>query len=367
MVWAFLSLLPVFSWAYQLGDTDVSLRAGASLAYDDNITFARDNRKSDSSTDLSLGLDAKYEGKTRSLGLSANLNHQFFQTYSNFDHTSENASLTYNQEFSKYSRMSLQESFSHTQEPRSFADEFGRTSGRYSYITNRLGLDYTHELSRQLSLIARFSNDLYDPSRSDLSRSSQNRASLEADYALSSRTITYAGYSLIRRDFSPGSDALFNILFAGLREYFTTQLFLDAGAGFNFIRSFNGRNYNRPFLQLALTDDFNATDRASLTLTKNYTANAYTQDLFNYWQVSCAFLKQVFPRLSLNADIFYGQGTYSAIDIKDKLSGSSLGLGYELWHNTKATLQYSFSQAKSNDSGRDYKRNYVSAGLTMNF
>jgi hypothetical protein len=360
-------LAPALAFAFQAGDTQVNLRAGASEAYDDNITFAGTNPKSDSSTNLNLGLDAKYEGKTRSLDLSANLIHQFFQTYTGFDNTSENASLAYRQEFSKYQRMTLTESFTHSQEPTSLEDEFGRTGGRYSYYRNNLNFDYTREISQQFTMIYRLANEIYDPNRSDLSNSYQYLLGAEADYAFNSQTIVYAVYDFSQRIFDPGTDATFNVLGAGLRQYFTSQFYADLRASVDFIDSFNGRNYTKPAYQLSLTDEFDKDSKLTFSILKEYNANAYTEDLFNYWQSSISLNRQLTERLGAGINAFYGEGKYTSQGVDDKLKGVNIGLDYELLRDVKLNINYSYSKTSSNFSSRDYTRNYFSAGVKAIF
>ncbi len=360
-------LIPSLGWAYQIGDLEVTLRTSLSEAYDDNITFASTNQKNDLITGLNLGLDAKYEGKNRSLALSTDVSHQIFDTYTNFNNTSENISLTYQQEFSKYARLSLKDSFTHSQEPRTFEDEFGRTTGRYSYYRNNVSLEYTRDVTKQLSLIGRFANEIYDPSRSDLSRSILFKLGVEADYAFNSQTIVYAVYEFSRRSFELGRDAVFNIVGAGVRKYFTSQLYADLRTGMNFINSFNNRDYSKPFYQLSLTDELDNNSRLTFSLIKEYTVNAYTEDLFNSWQSSVSFSRQLLQRLSANLSAFYGEGEYTNQGIKDKLRGVGINLAYDLLHNVKLNSGYSYSKTTSNFSSRDYTRNYVSAGLRVDF
>ncbi len=360
-------LAPGVCFAYRVGDVDLELKASASEAYDDNITFVNTEEKKDSSTNLNLGLDGNYVGKTRSLYFSVNLNHQIFDTYSNYDNTSENLSLAYLQEFSKYSRISLKDSFTHSEEPRSFEDEFGRTSGRYSTNRNKFNAEFTRDYSQKFRLIWRYSYEIYDPSRSDLSSSYQNKLGAEADYAFNSQTIGYVTYDFSQRNFDPGSEATFNILGAGLRQYFTSQFYADARFGLDLINSYDERNYAKPFFFLSLSDEFDPTSKLTVSLVKEYTANAYTQDLFNYWQISASLTKQVFQRLRLGLNVFTGEGKYNSLGIEDKLKGLSLGLDYDLLHNLTAKLQYSYSQTESNFESREYTRNFISLGLRYAF
>ncbi len=362
-----LYLAPSLGWAYQIGEADIELRAGVIEAYDDNITFAGSNKKSGSNTSLNLGLDGKYEGKNRGLSFSADINHKFFNSYSNFDNTSENVSITFQQELSVYQRVSLRESFTHSEEPKSFEDEFGRNTGRYSYYVNNVSCDYAADISKQLSLIFHYANEIYDPNRADLSQSFQNSLGAQAEYAINSQSTGYITYDFTRRDFNPGTKVTFNTLGGGWRQYFTSQFYADSRAGIDFINSFSGRNYAKPFYQFSLGDQFDEQSRLTFSLSKEYTVNAYTEDIFNQWRSSIAFSKQILARLSSSLSVFYGEGEYTNQGIKDEFSGSSIGLNYELWHNTRFNAGYSYSKTDSNLDGRGYTRNYISAGLMMGF
>jgi len=360
-------LLPAAGFAYHTDVADFKLSASVIESFDDNITLARDNTRSDSSTNLNLGLEGTMEGKTRQLSLSASLTYQMFQTYSEFDNNSERLNARFAEEFSKHDRLAVFERLTHAEDPQSFEDEFGRTSGRYSYITNTAGFEYVHEFSAQTSVIGRYTNDIYDPGRSDLAASYGNRVSLESDYLVSSRLLSYAAYDFFRREFDPGSAAVFHILSAGCRYYFTSQLYLNCRSGVSFIDSYNGRDYTKPLVNLSLVNELDRKTVSSVSYVKDYTANSSTQDLFAYWQTAASLSRQVFERLGVGANIFYGEGTYRTFDIIDEFTGASISMTYELRHNVRLLVQYSYSQAESNDPGRDYERNLVSAGLRTEF
>jgi len=73
--------LPALSFAYRTDVADFKLSASVVETYDDNITLARDNVKSDTSTSLNLGLEAHKEGKNRYVSLAAAFAYQLFQSY----------------------------------------------------------------------------------------------------------------------------------------------------------------------------------------------------------------------------------------------------------------------------------------------
>jgi len=78
-----------------------------SESYSNNITYASDNenRVEDFRTMLNLGLDFKYEGKTRSLGFSGRANRELFADSSNERNPSESVMLSFNNDFSEYDRI----------------------------------------------------------------------------------------------------------------------------------------------------------------------------------------------------------------------------------------------------------------------
>lgn len=361
------ALIPASCFAYQVGAFDVKVLGSVSETYDDNIAYTQTNEKDDFVTNAKVGLSAIYEGKTEALELRGNVAHHLYKDNSNYDNTSEDFALSAKKEFTQYERATLSDTFVHAEEPSSFEDEFGRTSGRYSYYRNRFNLAYSKDLSKEFTLIGRYLNDYDTYSASDMSDSWQNRIGLEGDYIISSHTTVFGSYDYYRRDFDPGSYATTNSLSAGARQYFTSQLFLDANTGLDFISSFNNKDYTKPHFTASLTDDFDETTRLSVAFDKRYYTNSSTEDLFNYWQTSVNFGKRLFPRLGFNASGFYGKGKYETFGIEDTLKGAGAGFTYDIKENIKGTLTYSYSKTTSNILSREYVRNAVSTGVTFEF
>lgn len=355
------------AYSFNSKDIDLKLRVSISEIYDDNITFVRENEKEDFVTNLSFGLGVKYEGKTRALELTANVFQQFFADYDNFNNTSEDLTLNFQQEFSKYDRISLRNIFTHTYEPRSFEEAFGITKGRYSYYRNRFNLTYAKDISKQLGISARYANEIDEVSREDLSDSSLNRVGLEATYFLASTTILMFSYDFSRRDFDPGNNATIHTIAPGLKHYFTKQLYFDGKAGIDFINSYNDKNYAKPLIQASVTNDIDENSRASISFTKRYYTNAYTQNLFDYWQTSGIFTRRLFKRLRCSLSGFYGEGEYITTNITDKLRGVSIGFTYDLSKKIKGNLRYTYSDVDSTIDTREYTKNRIFLGLTMEF
>jgi hypothetical protein len=360
-------LIPATSFSYQVGDFDLKVLGSVYETYDDNISYTKTNTKDDYITNARIGLSALYEGKTEALEFKGSVTRHQYVDNSNFDNTSEDFSLSAKKEFSAYQRAVLTDTFIHAEEPSSFEDEFGRTSGRYSYNRNRFNLAYSRDFSKEFTLIGRYANDLDWYSTSDQADSVQNRVGFEGDYIISSQTTVFGAYDFYQRDFDPGAKATTNSLTTGVRQYFTKQLFLDATTGVDFIRSYYNDDYTKPRFTLSLTDDIDATTRLTVAFDKRYYTNSSTQDLFNYWQTSVNFSHGISQRLTFNASGFYGEGTYEFLNIDDTLEGASAGLTCDIKENIKANLNYSYSNTTSNDESREYVRNVVSIGITVQF
>jgi len=362
-IMAFFLFAPARCYATQMGPFDVKVTAGLTEAYDDNVAYTSANEKDDFVTNARVGLSAVYEGKTDALNFNGNITHHKYADNSDYDNTSEDFTLTAQKEFSPYERASLSNSFTHAEDPSSFEDEFGRTSGRYSYNRNRFNIAFSKDFTKEFTLTGRYFNDVDTYSRSDLSDSMQHRIGFEGDYILSSRTILMAMYDYSHRKFDPGTSASINGLTAGARQYFTEHTFADAGIGYDFIHSFNKEDYTKPHFTLRLTDEFDAATRLSATYDKRYYTNSSTEDLFDYWQASLNFSRQLSQRLGFNASGFYGKGKYISYGIRDKLKGIFAGFSYDIIRNVKGAFSYSYSKTTSNDITREYEKTWSQPAL----
>lgn len=122
-------VLATNAYCYEIKGIELTPSLGLSQAYDDNITFLKDDKEDDFITAISAGLKAKREALTYSWALSADLTHEFFAENNKFDKTSEDVSFSFSKELSKHDKVSLSESFFHGYEPKSLAETFGRTWG----------------------------------------------------------------------------------------------------------------------------------------------------------------------------------------------------------------------------------------------
>ncbi len=353
--------------AFDFEVLDFKVSASVLESYDDNITQTNENEQKDFITNLSFGLGVQSERKLGSFDLTAKIVQQIFAKYSDYNRLSENLILNFQQEFSKYDRMSLRDVFSHTYETITFEQAFGRTPGRYSQYRNRFNIDYTRDIAKQISLSAKYDNEINVFSREDVSDSLRNRFGVQLDYFPTSADILMFSYDFSRRDFDPGGYVATNSIAAGLRHYLTSQLYFDGKVGMDVIDSYTNKNYTKAFIQTSLTSDVDENSRASISFAKRYDTTAYSEDLFDYWQISGMFTRQLFKRLGFFLFAFYGQGEYIIVDVTDNLCGADIGFTYDLTRNLKGRLNYNYSNVDSTLDTRDYSRNRAFLGLAAEF
>lgn len=364
---AVLLFVPLSAYSFNYNGLDIKFRGSASETYDDNITFVKDDKKDDFITNLTFGLSAKYEGKTTSLELGGGITQQIFAANHHYNNLSENLTLNFQQELSKYDRISIKNIFTHTYEPRSFEDEFGRTSGRYSYYRNKFNLDYTKDITKRFALTAKYANEIDDISRKDMKDSYLNRGGIEADYSFSPYTVLFVSYDFINRKFVHDEDASTNSIASGIRQYLTKQIYFDGKIGVDFINSYNDENYTKPLIFASITDELDENTRLSLSFKKEYYTSSYEEDLFNHWQASVLFTRQLVERLSCSLSGFYGEGKYVLLGIKDKLLGASIACSYDFRENLRGNLKYTYSDVNSTVETREYIKNTVALGLSIDF
>lgn len=363
-----LAFVPVSSRAERIGNMDVEITPRVSQSYDDNITYASENERDDFITDLTLGLSGKYEGKLDMLRLGASISHHIYNKYSSMDNTDQTFDAMYFRELDKYQRIRISDSFTHAEDPASFEDAFGRSSGRYAYYTNDLNARYYRDITSQLSGTLRYGNSFTEYSTSTHVDSFANSIGGGLEYAVSSADLFLIDYGFNRRDYDQSDNYITaNTITGGMRHFFTKQLYIEPVAGFTYIESSDGYNETNPSVSVSLVEELNETTTNTLVYSRESTSSDDSQYIFDSWRFSANVSKQLYERLKGTVSAFYGEGEYKRLGITDELQGLSLSAGYDLTEDMQLTARYSYSQTESNVRSREYERNYVSLGLSMTF
>lgn len=364
----FLFLLSFFSFNLLASQVDITANASLGNRYDDNITYSESNTKADFITSLNLGLNADYQSKRATAKFSGNLNQDLFWKYSDNHNVSQKLTFDAKVLLSKKEYLSFSESFQHAYEATSFEQDFGRQSARYSYYTNRFGLSYVKDFNRAVSAKVGVSNEIETTTGSGVTDSKMNNFFLEGAYASSSKLIYFARYDFLKRELDPGGDAKVNTVSAGVKYSFTEKLELESKAGLDFINSFDGKDYTRSLFSLTLNDRLDKKTSLKLfSFTKRHSTNPYTSDVFDSWKISSGAARQLLKRLNGSFSVFFGQGEYVELNVKDDLLGANFSLTYNIGKKTQAVFSYSYSQKDSNVSTREYKKNVIYLGIKKEF
>ncbi|MDD5736877.1 MAG: outer membrane beta-barrel protein [Candidatus Omnitrophica bacterium] len=355
------------AWAFRLGKIEIKPHASIYETYDDNVTYVKENKISDYITKPSVGATMIYEGKTTSLMVDGNYYHEFYADNSGFDNNGGDVTAELNSELSKYDRISLRDSFSKTYEPRSFEDQFGFVGGRYSSTRNRVDFGYARDVSQHFGLSTRYSNEYNTYSRDDIAKSFLNSGGVEGAYIVSSDFTIFSAYDYSRRDFDKGPHATTNTWTGGFRKFLTKQLYIDASTGVDFIKSYNGKDYTKPFGLISITDDISDRTNAILLFSKRYNTISYNEDIFDQWQVSASLNHEITQKLKGTVSAFYGRGKYVNSGQEDDFVGSSAALEYEINDKWKARAAYSYTKQDSTWILSEYRKNTVTLGLLAEF
>ncbi len=345
---------------------NMELKGSTVVAYDDNVTFQHDPI-SDVITSVNAGIGLKAEGSRYGLNGSVSVAHHFYSKHSSFDNTEFDTKLDGHWELSERDRLKFTDSYTHAEDPRSFEDAFGRVNGRYTYDRNDFSTRYERDLNENLSAFAHYDQDLNYYSRNDLSDSIQHTIGGGIQYAIDSANIVGFGYDYAKRFFTPGPEIGVNSIFGTYRRYFTKQLYLDTKVGSDFIAS-EGRGHDSQLrTEISLTSDVDENTRAGISFKKGLNTSSYSQNLFDSYQFSAQWARQLTSRINAGFNAFFGKGEYQVISIHDRSLGAGVGASYSLTAKSTIGLNYTYSDTESNVSTRSYKRNYIQLGMQIRF
>ena len=346
---------------------DVDVTSSASTGYDDNITQDNDNELSDSVTKLSAGIGAKQEGETYDLDIDGTFTQHLYASHSSLNNNAQNVNIALRKEISKYDRFSASNRFVHAEDTGGFDDDFGRTSGRYSYWRNRFHTDYERDLSKHVLVKGYYGNEFYAASRDNSNDSTMHHIGADGFYILNSSTAYILGYDFTTRHIDNNGSAQVHTIATGARHFLTKQLYIDGRVGVSFVDGYSGSSTSEPNVVVALSNDFSETDSASISYRKTSMPTTDTAAIWDSWRVALSFARQISKRLDGGVSIFYGEGEYDAFSIDDQQTGVSARLNYDIKEDVTAFLAYTYSEVDSNLDSRNYARNRVEAGVRMTF
>jgi excisionase family DNA binding protein len=362
-----LALLVTLVPATARADVKFTPHVALQEEYDSNITYSHDNVISDSITRLEAGLAMDYTGKMDTMRLTGDIFHRYYRQNQEFDNTSETLQLEETHEFSKFDKLSISERYDHGTDPTSFDNQFGRTTGRYSHTSNAIDLVYRHEFTSRLTGILRGGDAFTHYSRNDISDFTTLSAGLGAEYAFGAKTIGLADYKYAKTEYSPGGSVSSNIFTGGVRHYFTSEINLEAVAGYQFLKTITNESSKNPVVVITLTDDVTNKLQAKVSYAWEDFSSEYSTDILKSSRLSAGIVDQVNRRFKVDFSGFIGTGQYQLTDERDTLKGVNFGALYELYPHVALTGSINYSVQSSNVTSASYDRTYISGGLRVEF
>ena len=365
LVFYFIAIIVIARPAY--AGLDVFVEGEIFTQYDDNITYAVNDKLKDIITSVSLGLGMERKAKTNTLTVLTKVTEKLFNKNSSFTNTAQELKVEYIRQLTKFDEVKVVDQYTHAEEPLTFEDAFGRSTGLFNYFRNDFEFAYLKELSNKFSLKTDYGNEYYQASREDINDSLEHRINLELDYAKSSATTFLLGYEFFDKKFESENDVLIHSIISGFRQFFTKQLYLETKGGVSLVDTFQGSDLTKPNILVSLVDDVSDRTKFKLNYQQDSFPSTDLEDVFESWRISANLLQQLNERLSVEASSFYGEGKFITSKTQDTLIGLYSRLAYDITKDIEAFMAYTHSQNDSTDIAREYKKNIVSAGLNFHF
>lgn len=361
------------SLSYKYKGFDIKItQVSIGETFDDNILFIKENKIEDFITEARIGLGILYEGKTRNLGLTANITNQTFAENDVFNNVAQDVNLNFSNEFSKYSRISFNNIFRHTEAPLFSSEDFfesqlGRPSGRFDYFNNKFNINYSYDVAKQFVVITKYTNEINAYSGTNIPASATNKPGVEVDYLSTFGPTFLFLYDFANVQFDNGEDATINTIASGIRQYITQKISFDVKAGLDFIDSFDDEKLTRPRIQTTLIYQKDSDTIANLSFDKKQGTNPYAADVFDSWAISTSLTRQLLERLRTTLSLFYSESEFLPSDFEQRFFGGSSTFTYDISKNLKGTLTYTYSQSNTNVETAGYTKNTIFLGFSAGF
>lgn len=340
--------------------------------FDDNVAFSDEAELEDYITNAGIGAGVKYEGKTMALELLGSITQQFFAKNPDFNNLTHDVTLSFKDEFSEQSRISFSNNFNHSDAPlfSTFRDRLFTETEEvidFRYSKNRFNMEYSNDINGQLTVVARYANDIDTFAGVANPTVFQNKAGLEADYLFSPATTLLFSYDFANRHFEGEGDASINTVAPGVKRQITDKLLFDGKAGVHLIDSFDRKDHARPVIQTSLTYDMDENTQARLLFVRKVDTNPFTQDIFDSWRVRASFKRKMSERLEGSLSLSYGVSEFISSGFMQTSWDAEPAFTYEINQYLKGDMTYRYDTADSNIATAGFTKNTVILGLTAEF
>jgi len=345
-------------------ELDYEISGGVRESFDDNVTYAETNEKDDFVTGIFLGGKGIYETYGHIFDLGGKVTQHIYAKNSDFNFNSQDLTATYEGRFSKFLKIDFNDRFTHTEEPRNFDDELGRTAGRYTYYRNTATLIGTFDVNKNFQCALGYGHDWKDISKGSSDPDSQEHSGrISGIYFFSTANIVTLFYEVAHRTYDPGDDITRQSVFLNGRHYFEPYFYMDAGVGYDFFDSRSTET--EPQFSIAVTNEFNETTYLTAEYVKRYYVQTYTEDLFDEWRTNLTFGHQLYERINLSFSGFVGRGEFQITKARDTFYGARGEISYDITEHVRGYVSYAYRTVESNRPTREYDRNLISIGISM--
>jgi len=338
---------------------------GVVTGYDDNVTYAHDDRISDMITKTSLGGGLTQQGPNDTFDLNTLLTENIYTEHSQYDNLAESLNSDYKVDLGPYEHLNATEVYTHSVDP-SLANGFGRINGVYGTYYNNLDLESKTDITEQWSTTVKYIQTNYLYSLSSLSNTTLYNPELSTEYDFSSQSQATLNYDYRLRSFDPGKSAEANTPSAGWRQYLTPQWYVDLLAGADFINGF-GEDRVEPRYAAGLTHDLDQNTQLTLKYDKQFETDQYTQNITNDWHLTLNGFHEFTARISGDIALFTGQGKYLISEITEKYIGTSISAKYQMNEHWDLVATYTFEDGASNSANRSNTQDTVYMGVEFKY
>ena len=363
---------------------NVKIDGTVSQIYTDNITFTKDDQEGAFLTTFGLGVNIEYQGKRRTAGFTGRMTRQI--SSSEFTNPSENISLRFTNDFSKYDRLSVTNTFTHTRVPENFTiferfidvereddvtdifeQEFFRFRGRFDSYENRFDLTYTRDIMKELSVSTNYSNGQFWSPEGGITDSQHNNGGVRFNYHYSVATRFSLSYQLATGSFEDGRNITTHSISTGIRQNITKQLVIEGRIG-----AVNTPSGTETIIYVSMEQPIYLDARTSGELSFKHDVRIRTDraDTFRSWRFSGRLNRSILENLHGSISVFYGEGTFGSTGEKDTFLGANIRLVTILWEHESGKslsghLGYVFARFDSTEENRGHTRNTINMGVTL--
>ncbi|MDM7987073.1 MAG: hypothetical protein QUS13_07055 [Smithella sp.] len=361
---------------------DLVLAGTAQEIFDDNILSVAESdlqeKNFDFITELMLRIGMRIEKQTQELELSGTVYQEIYSMNFCLTNNYQDATAIYTIQPLETISFMVIDRFQNYPEPETFERLFGIQQGRMRYWANDCGFTARFVMTNHYTMILNYSN-LYTRyfytktwgSRlagylantyinRDIRHSFSHNANMrhEVEWDSSNVTSLYYEYSWFSQ--TPGGISQVHNPGAGHRYSITPQLHVEARIGPTFLfpyysdlhrlDTYSIREYqtHKPYYVALFSSGMvtqEVDNRTTLRLTFVYQNSIIDNimDNFRNWQIAGSIDRQLFNRINLSANIFYGEGELAQQNRKTRLLGISIAPAYEIIEHLTANLSYEFT------------------------